>query len=57
LKLSLNKKARKLKTKSLKINKKLEDKRINKEERKELKNNKDFDSYQYLNRSNLLNNY
>jgi hypothetical protein len=43
LKLSLNKKVRKLKIKNLKTNNKPEDKRINKEERKELKNNKDFD--------------
>jgi hypothetical protein len=43
LKLSLNKKVRKLKIKNLKINKKQEDKRINKEEKREPKNKKDFD--------------
>jgi hypothetical protein len=43
LKQSLNKKARKSKIKNFKINKKLEDKRINKEEKKELKSKKDCD--------------
>jgi hypothetical protein len=42
-KLSLNKKARKSKIKNLKISNKLEDKKINKEERKEHKNKKDCD--------------
>jgi hypothetical protein len=38
-----NKRARRLKTKNFKTNKKPEDKRTNKEERKELKSKKDFD--------------
>ena len=44
-KLSLNKKARKSKTKNLRISNKLEDKKINKEERKEHKNKKDCDKF------------
>ena len=49
LKQSLKKKQRKLKTISSKLNKKLEDKRIWKEERKELKNKKDSELIIYLN--------
>ena len=45
---SLNKKAKRFKIKSLKINKKLEDKKINKEEKKGHKNNKDYDKFKNI---------
>ena len=48
LKLFSNKKARRSKTISSKLNKKLEDKRIKREEKREQKNRKDFDPLCYI---------
>jgi hypothetical protein len=47
LKLSSNKRPRKLILKNYKLNKMLEDKRINKEEKEELTNQKDYDLVDY----------
>lgn len=52
-KLSLNKKARKSKMINLKLNNRQEDKKINKEEKREHKNNKSSDYLKYLNRNIL----
>jgi hypothetical protein len=52
-KLSLNKKARKSRMINLKLNNRQEDKKINKEEKREHKNNKSSDCLKYLNRNIL----